>query len=973
MPGTELFTIIAMVEARDRASAIINRMEKAFLSLSDSVDKTAEDVRVAGEAMDSSLLRSASGTDDLELGIARLAAARADLTKVSREQATAELDLLAVQERVAGYALQGAEAEEALVTALRRLDVAARNTAKAEMYLADAQKAQSDAAAAAAAKSDVAAASMGRTTKAAGVGLLGINKWGKAAMYGGAAAAFIGYEAVKTASSFETLTTRLVTSANESSSNLEMIRKGILEVSAQTGTSANDLAKSMYVVESAGYHGAAGLTVLKAATEGAQQEGANFADVANGVTDVLVDYHRKSSEAANVTSQLVKAVSYGKSNFQTFSKALSNVLPLASAMHLKLEDVTGVLATMTAHGMTAARSSFNIANAMRSLEAPTDAMKKEFKAVGISAQDVSAHLSKAGLAGTMQWLSGIAHKNAAALGQTYPGALRALMGTATGLQVALLTTGKNADDTNRAIKGIAGATADAKGNVEGYAKTQQTIAYQMGKFKAGLVAAGIAIGQALIPALVKVMGVLNQFLIPVMHFIERHKTMAAIIIGVAVGLGILAGVIAILNGVIAVMNVILDANPFVLIALAVIALVVAIIYAWNHWKTFHNVVMAVFNGVKTGAIAFWHALQAVWNAVAFGAEWLWGKMKAAWDMISGAATSLWHWLTSVWNAISSVTSAVWGAIAGFFKKWWPLLLVIFMPFVAILVSLWNHFHKQVWDKVKEAWTQIVKFLKAAWDEIKSLALGTWHLIYKYVVQPVEAIWAYLKQIWNAVKPYLSSAWHTIAGYANDAWQLVKKYIINPVKELWSYLTQKFDDIKSYVGKKLQGAVTDVENIAKGFYNVGKDIVMGMIHGIENSAGALFSSLKNLANNALKSAKSFLGIGSPSKLFSNEVGKWISHGIADGVLTHAGVAGEAVRKVASGLPGALPAGGTASMLGAGLGGYTGGLVGSGGGGTVVIDIHDNHIMNDRDLDDLVNKVGRRVATLILPAGGVKIRM
>jgi phage-related protein len=495
----------------------------------------------------------------------------------------------------------------------------------------------------------------------------------------------------------------------------------------------------------------------------------------------------------------------------------------------------------------------------------------------------------------------------------------------------------------------------------------------MGRLKAETVASGIAIGNALIPALIKVMGVVNNVITPIAHFLQQHKTLTAVILGVVMGLGALAAILKITTIVMAAFDAVADANPFVLLALAIVALVVGIIYAWNHFKTFRDVVHAAMDGIKTAVMVAWHALEAAWHGIVTGVTWVWHMMQAAWNGIVSGVMWLWHQIEGAWNSVVSVTTTVWDAISGFFKKWWPLLLVIFLPFIAILVSIWNHFHKQIIGTVEEGWHYVTSFLKGAWHEIQSLAKGAWHLIQEYIVQPAEATWHFLVQIWNAVKPYLLSAWHTVAGYAQSAWNLVKKYIIDPITSTWHYLTGKFDDIKNYVGKKLHEAVTDVENIAKGFLKIGEDIINGIIQGVENKAGALFSSLKNVANDALKSAKSFLGIGSPSKLFSEEVGKWIPHGIADGVIRYAHVAGNAVKAVSAGLPTSLSVGG-GSALGAGLGGYTGGLVGSGGGGgTVVIDIHDNHVMNDRDLDDLVNKVGRRVATLILPSGGVKIRM
>jgi TP901 family phage tail tape measure protein len=330
------------------------------------------------------------------------------------------------------------------------------------------------------------------------------------------------------ATTYESSTMRLVTSAGETTKNLDMVRKGMLEMAGQVGTSAIDLSKGMYVVESAGFHGANGLTVLKAAAQGAKDENADLATVANGVTDALVDYHLPASAAADVTSKLVTAVSFGKTNFQDFSTALSNILPTAAAVHLNLQDVSGVLAEMTAHGMSAQRASQDEANAIRSLIAPTGTMTKEFKALGINSDEVNKKLSTVGLSGTMQWLSQVAEKGASKIGQTYPEAMKKLMGTAPGLVTALMTTGENAGATNKAIAGIGKASADAQGNVKGFADMQQTLGQQVSQLKAAFDSLMIELGDKLIPKIKEVVTWMNQHHDAVVRIIE----VVAVIMGV---------------------------------------------------------------------------------------------------------------------------------------------------------------------------------------------------------------------------------------------------------------------------------------------------------------------------------------------------------------------------------------------------------------------------------------------------------
>lgn len=315
----------------------------------------------------------------------------------------------------------------------------------------------------------------------------------------GAALVGIGIEAVKMASNYQSAVTRLQTSAGESAANLKMVGNGMLTMAGQVGMSATELAKGMYTVESAGYHGADGLTVLKAAAQGAKDENADLGTVANAVTDVLTDYHMKAADAANVTSQLVEGVSFGKTTFEQFSKAMSNILPIAGSVHLSLADVSGVLAEMTAHGMTAQRASMNEAQAIRSLIAPSGTMVAEFKLLGITSAEVTDNLGTVGLAGTMQWLSTVAKDGAGKIGQNYTEALRKLMGTAPGLAVALMTTGENANATEAAIAGISKSSADAKGNVQGFAEIQATLKQQLSQVNAEFDSMMIRLGTALIP------------------------------------------------------------------------------------------------------------------------------------------------------------------------------------------------------------------------------------------------------------------------------------------------------------------------------------------------------------------------------------------------------------------------------------------------------------------------------------------
>lgn len=320
----------------------------------------------------------------------------------------------------------------------------------------------------------------------------------------GEALVAVGVEAVKMASEYQLATTRLVTSAGEQQKNLKMVQDGMLNMAGEVGISAQKLAEAMYYVEAAGYHGADGLKVLKAAGEGAVTENANVTDVAKALTDVLVDYHLKASDAANVTSQMIMAVAHGKVNLEDFSKAFASIVPFASAAGISFADVSAVLAEMTNHGFTAQRAAQNIAQALRSMEHPTKPMIDEYNKLGGSVDTLAQKLAGPnGLSDGMNYAAQIAERAGKVGTPAYTAALRQLMGTAPGLNAALAVTGENLSATNDTIHAVSGATADAAGKVAGFALVQQTFGQQIRQLDAGFQSLLIRIGLQLLPVLTK--------------------------------------------------------------------------------------------------------------------------------------------------------------------------------------------------------------------------------------------------------------------------------------------------------------------------------------------------------------------------------------------------------------------------------------------------------------------------------------
>jgi TP901 family phage tail tape measure protein len=636
--------------------------------------------------------------------------------------------------------------------------------------------------------------------------------------------------------------------------------------------------------------------------------------------------------------------------------------------------------------------------------------------------------------------------------QTYIGALATMVGGTKSMQAALQLTGPHMETFKQNTADIAEHVKRGGTQVEGWAEVQKTFNQRMAEAKASLEAIGIQIGQALLPVATKMIGVFSTSV----TWLTKHHNVA-IALGAAVGgilvVGLAAATVAMWSFTESML-----ANPTTWIVAGVMLLIAAIVLLAMHWRQVWGWIKEIAGDVGNWLVGAWHWIanetSSIWhNDIVAPVVGAWHDVEhffaSAWHTVADSVTGAWHWIghetSHIWNDdivapvvgawratekffasawhtvadpivagwrwIEHETSAVWNGITAFFRKWWPLLLVIFATPIAVLMSIWNHCHTAIENTARAIWGRISAFFEKSWADLCRGADIAWRLITKYVVDPSKEAWRWLEKIWNEATDWLSAKWRDVSDAASaswawigheakEGWQLVVSYIIDPLKEMWQWLQHFWQDdvvgllkanwivlgqladagwraIKDYIVKPLQEAwdwvanfatnigvtlwngMVDtwrlVEHIGDSFESIGSNIVNGIITGIENDASYLFKSLKNLANDALNAAKSFLGINSPSRVFAAEVGQWIPHGIAAGIDQHAGVAARAVSSMASGTLGQFASVGGAEPA---FAGGTVGSAGSSGSGPVTVvnvTVSGSVISAERDLTNTIQKV------------------
>lgn len=404
--GAEIFSTLAILEARDQASAIYDKVQAKVAKFSETMKAAADSADASGAKIDESFLKTASGADALTLATAKVEAAQAKLDASTKAQADAEKALLDAQEQARVAADGDAAAMDKQVAAADRLTAAQKETAKQTKTLRDAQ---ADQKAITEAQSVVADES---AKKASGTGIA----WGGVASTMGKVGLGVvvaGGLLARGAADFQSSTSVLTTSGGETANELDKARQGILNLSGSTGTATKELTNGLYMLGSAGFdvaHG--GLQALQASAQGAKAENADLGTVSNALSTILTDYgikvqnNAKGQQAANaVMDQMIAVVQNGKTTTEALAGSLSAVLPVASSAKLGFDQIGGAMATMTGQGMSAQQSAQDLAHTISALQSPNAVAVKEMQAMGLNANDVSKNLGKAGLTGTIAELT----------------------------------------------------------------------------------------------------------------------------------------------------------------------------------------------------------------------------------------------------------------------------------------------------------------------------------------------------------------------------------------------------------------------------------------------------------------------------------------------------------------------------------------------------------------------------------------
>lgn len=190
-------------------------------------------------------------------------------------------------------------------------------------------------------------------------------------------------------------------------------------------------------------------------------------------------------------------------------------------------------------------------------------------------------------------------------------------------------------------------------------------------------------------------------------------------------------------------------------------------------------------------------------------------------------------------------------------------------------------------------------------------LNPWVAIIAATVLLVTLIITY----WDDIVAGLGAAWDWIVARAEDVWGWIKTTIIDNIVAAAQWVGDRIQDIIDFfewlgslpgkVGawfrsvydgavsklgelvdwiKGLPGRILEaLGNLGSLLWEAGKDILRGLLEGLKSMASNVIDWFKELIGDAVDGVLSYLGIGSPSKVF-RQIGVWSGQGLVQGLMS-----------------------------------------------------------------------------------------
>ena len=212
-----------------------------------------------------------------------------------------------------------------------------------------------------------------------------------------------------------------------------------------------------------------------------------------------------------------------------------------------------------------------------------------------------------------------------------------------------------------------------------------------------------------------------------------------------------------------------------------------------------------------------------------------------------------------------------------------LIATALVALVAGIIYLATHW-SQSWAEIKRIFDDAVKFLRSGF--------GTFVVLLTGPIAPLLLLALHWQQVWSGIKTAASDVWNFLDS-------VVFSGIVSGINDLDGAVSSAIGSVIGSFKAFYQDLINWFSDAGTWLLNAGKDIVEGLIHGIENAAGAALSAIKGFGGKVIGAFRTALSWFS-EPAWSVQAGTDISTGLGSGITKGSASAVNAAKSVSQGI-------------------------------------------------------------------------
>ncbi len=245
--------------------------------------------------------------------------------------------------------------------------------------------------------------------------------------------------------SFQTTMAEVATIADRATVDVDELTRGVLALSRESPTSADELGAAAYQILSAGVQNTADVFTVLEASQRAAVAGLTSTEVAaDALTTVINAFGLDASEATRVADVLFKTVELGKIRFEEISATIGNAATSAGLAGVSIEELSAGVVALTRVGVDAAEATTSLNRLFLTLTSQSKQQEQAFRDLGIEFN--LATVQEKGFAGLLEEVNELSGENLDILSELFPN-IRAA-------RAAFVIAGQGADLFNSALEDL---------------------------------------------------------------------------------------------------------------------------------------------------------------------------------------------------------------------------------------------------------------------------------------------------------------------------------------------------------------------------------------------------------------------------------------------------------------------------------------------------------------------------------------